>query len=378
MKLPGLKGVEPQRVAVTLYKKFQADAVTDYAAQLTYYLLFALFPFLVFLVTLIAYLPLGGAAQDLMGRLSAVMPHEAMGVLSEHMDNLLHQPKPHLLGFGIVVTLYSASRGADAFRKALNIAYDVHESRPFWKVNGVALVSTILGALFGLLGVAMIAAGGKAGEWVAEKVHLDKQFVFVWSWLRWPTTALVIMLVAALGYYLLPDVKQKFKYITPGSVLATVFWLLGTWAFGLYVSHFGNYNATYGSLGGVIILLTWLYLSSVIFMVGGEVNATIEHLSAGGKEAGARDFGEAPAPKAERPSASPPGAAANADLAHDAHAQNREAATQGELLGEPPHGRRRGEPTRAPFFRFWKRPQPLRGAYYDPGHDPDRDHRTRH
>jgi membrane protein len=364
MKLPGMKGLEPKAVATAVYKKFQADAVTDSAAQLSYYLLFALFPFLVFLVTLIAYLPLGGAVQDLMAKLQAVMPKEAAGLISDHLNSLLTKPKPHLLGLGVLMTLYSASRGADAFRKSLNIAYDVHESRPFWKVNGVAFLATILGSVFGLLGIAMIALGGKGGEWVATKVHLGKQFVVVWSWLRWPTTMLVIMFVAAVGYYLLPDVKQKFKYITPGSASATVLWLVGTWAFGIYVSHFGNYNATYGSIGGVIVLMTWLYISGVIFMVGGEMNAVIEHMSAEGKEVGAHDFGQAAPPKAQRPSAAPPGAAKSADLAHEVHASNRRAAHNGELTGK-----RQGQPTRAPFFRFWKRPQPLKGPYFDPNQD---------
>jgi membrane protein len=129
------------------------------------------------------------------------------------------------------------------------------------------------------------------------------------------------MTVAALSYYLLPDVKQEFKFITPGSVVGTLIWLLATWGFGGYVaSAFASYNVTYGSLGGVVVLLTWLYLSGFIFLVGGEINAILEHASSTGKAAGARAEGERPAPAAKRPSAMPPGAAKTAEVAEEAGA----------------------------------------------------------
>ena len=139
--------------------------------------------------------------------------------------------------------------------------------------------------------------------------------MLVWSWLRWPVTAVLIMLCAALAYYLLPDVEQKFKFITPGSVVGTLVWLLATWGFSEYAAHFGSYNVTYGSIGGVIVLLTWLYISGFIFLMGGEMNAIIEHAAPEGKDAGARAPGEAPPPPSERPSAVPVGAADTAAVA---------------------------------------------------------------
>jgi membrane protein len=126
--------------------------------------------------------------------------------------------------------------------------------------------------------------------------------------------------VVALAYYFLPDVEQKFRFITPGSVLGTLLWLLATWGFGQYVSSFANYNVTYGSLGGVIVLLTWLYLSGFIFVMGGELNAILEHAAMTGKAAGARAEGEKPAPPEERPSAMPPGAAKDAEVAKESGA----------------------------------------------------------
>jgi membrane protein len=207
------------------------------------------------------------------------------------------------------VTLYSASRGVDAVRKALNLAYDVKESRPFWKTEALAFGMTIGGAVAMVVAVGLLAAGGIAGFWLAEQLGIASEYVFVWSWLRWPVTALVIMSLAAVAYYVLPDVEQEFKFITPGSVLGTVSWLVATWGFTQYASHFGTYNITYGSIGGVIVMLTWFYISGFIFLMGGEINAIIEHASPEGKDSGARAPGEPPPPPDERPSHVPVGAA---------------------------------------------------------------------
>jgi membrane protein len=291
-----------------LYQHIQDHAIFDRAAQLSYYFIFALFPFLFFLVTLTAYLPLRNVIPMIMDRISDVMPDSALTVIKQQLVSLLQNPRPKLLTVGFVVSIWSASRGVDAIRSALNLAYDVKESRPYWKVQLLALLITIAGAVLFLISVAGFAMGGQLGLWLANKIHLGSEYLMMWSYLRWPITAFLIMLALALTYYLLPDVEQEFKFITPGSVLATVIWLLTTWGFTQYVAHFANYNAIYGSIGGVFILMTWLYISGLVFLLGGEVNAVIEHASSEGKEPGARAAGEAPAPLMERASSAPPGA----------------------------------------------------------------------
>ncbi len=303
--------------AKRLYEEYENDAVADSAAALSYYFVFALFPFLFFLATLTAFIPYvrqlrrpdpGARARDPARRRRSAL-------VETHLRELVENPRPRLLTVGLLATLYSASRGVDALRKTLNLAYDVKESRKWWRTELVAFGMTIGGALLVLVAVAALTAGGTAGFWLASRVGIAHQYVFVWSWLRWPVTALVIMLCAALAYYVLPDVKQKFKFITPGSVLGTLVWLLGTWGFSVYASHFGSYNVTYGSIGGVIVLLTWFYISGFIFLMGGEINAIIEHASPDGKDSGARAPGEAPPPASERPSAVPAGAADSASAA---------------------------------------------------------------
>lgn len=327
MRFPGGGRMRFKAFLKRLYEEYENDAVADSAASLAYYFVFALFPFLFFLTTLTAYVPYVRRSVDtILARAHAILPEQAVGLIDTHLRGLVENQRPRLLTLGLLATLYSASRGVDALRKTLNLAYDVKESRKWWRTELVAFGMTIGGALLVLISITLLTAGGSAGFWLARHVGIAHEYVIVWSWLRWPITALAMMLCAALAYYVLPDVKQKFKFITPGSVIGTLVWLVGTWGFSVYAGNFGSYNVTYGSIGGVIVLLTWFYISGFIFLMGGEMNAIIEHAAPDGKESGARAPGEAPPPKSERPSAVPPGAADSAAAA---------ARSKGGISGEP-------------------------------------------
>lgn len=310
--IPGFRGMPFGQFLRRLREELQTDTATDHAAQLSYYFLFSLFPFLFFLVTLAAYLPIEGAVDSLMERLQSVMPATAMALVRGHLDTLLGEGRPRLLTLGLAAAVWTASRGVDALRKALNMAYGVPESRPFWRTQGLAVLVTLVGTLLLLLSVAAFSLGGELGARLADRAHVGRQFAVLWSWLRWPFTAAVVMWVFALSYYVLPDVRQRFRYITPGSVLGTVVWLGASWGFTVYVEHFGRFNATYGSLGGVVVLLLWLYISGLAFIIGGEVNAILEHASADGKAPGTREEGELPPPVVEPPQ---PAAARSAEAA---------------------------------------------------------------
>ncbi len=293
------------------------DAVTDSAAQLSYYFIFALFPFLFFLATLTAYLPLQGAVEEMLARMAPFMPASAFELIAGHLMELILQPKPKLLTVGLVTSLWSASRGVDSFRKALNLAYDVKESRAFWRTQGLAFLLTFATVAMVVLALGAILLGGELSRAVFKWVGQGEPplFTAVLALTRWPVAAVAIMCNAGLSYYFLPDVKQRFKFIAPGAVLGSLVWLGATWAFTRYVESFGHFNVTYGSIGGVVVLLLWLYVSGLIFILGGEVNATLEQLSVEGKDRGARAPGEAPPPLEERPSISPPGAAKSAEVA---------------------------------------------------------------
>ena len=299
-----------------LYQKYEDNEVGDSAAAISYYLIFSLFPFLFFLATLIAYIPFARESTDaLLARARAILPSEAMGIVEMHLRGLMGRPRPHLLTLGLAAAVYSASCGVDALRKGLNLAYDVKESRPLWKTSLLAFGMTVGVGLLVLAVIALLVAGGSAGLWAARYLHIADEYVFLLRWIRWPIAAIAAALGSALIYYLLPDVEQKFKFITPGSAIGALAWFLASWGFGTYVSHFGSYNLTYGSIGGVIVLLTWFLITGFIVLMGGEMNAIVEQAAPDGKESGARAPDQAPPPPDQRPSAVPPGATKSAGVA---------------------------------------------------------------
>lgn len=299
-----------------VYQEYENHGVADSASVLSYYFVFALFPFLFFLATLAAYIPhVQSSLEPLLARARAFLPSQAMSLVETHVQGLVARPRPRLLTLGFIAAIYSASRGVDGVRKALNRAYDVKESRSFWKTEGLAFGMTVGGGLLVLVGIALLVVGGDAGFWLARHLHIGDAFVLVVRWIRWPVTALAITLGAALCYYVLPDVKQEFKFITPGSVIGTLVWFLASWGFSVYVAHFDSYNVTYGSIGGVIVLMTWFYITGFILLMGGEMNALIEASASTGKQRGARVPGETPPPPDERPSAMPAGAVDTASAA---------------------------------------------------------------
>ena len=299
-----------------LYQAYEDNEVGDSAAAIGYYFIFSLFPFLFFLATLIAYIPFArGSTDTLLARARAILPSEAMGIVEMHLRGLMGRPRPHLLTLGLAAAVYSASCGVDALRKGLNLAYDVKESRPLWKTELLAFGITVGGGLLVLVAIALLVAGGSAGLWAARYLHIADEYVIVLRWIRWPIVAIMITLGAAFSYYLLPDVEQKLKFITPGSVIGTSVWFLASWGFGAYVSHFGSYNLTYGSIGGVIVLLTWFLITAFILLMGGEMNAIVEQAAPDGKKRGARAPDQAPPPPDQHPSAVPPGATKSAGVA---------------------------------------------------------------
>jgi membrane protein len=166
--------------------------------------------------------------------------------------------------------------------RGLNIVYGVKESRPFWKTRGLALLMTIFASIVAIL-AAVVAIASPA---LANAIGGPIGTAIVW--LRLPFAGLLMMFLWATLYYVLPDVEQEFKFITPGSVMGVVVWVLASWAFSLYVTNFGKYEATYGSLGGIIVMLLWMWISSLALLLGAEVNAVIKHLSEDGKRAGAK------------------------------------------------------------------------------------------
>jgi membrane protein len=256
-----------------------------YAAALAYYILFALFPFLIFLIALLGFLNIPQFFDWLRTQAQNLLPQQAMDQVNQVINQLQDQ-RPGLLSFGIIAALWSASAGIRGVMNAMNVAYDVEEGRPAWKLYPLSILYTIGVAIIIILGVGLMVFGEGAANWLANQIGLGPLFVTLWNWVRWPIAVLLLMLAVATVYYVAPDVEQDFRFITPGSILAVIVWIAASLGFAFYVQNFADYSATYGSLGAIIILLFYFFISSAVLLFGAEVNATIEHHAPEGKEPG--------------------------------------------------------------------------------------------
>ncbi len=285
MAILDTRGVGALTLLKRTFKEFSNDDMSTYASALAYRALFSLFPFLLFLMALLGFLHLPEFFAWLREQASLVLPPVALDQVNPVIDQLQEQ-KGGLLSIGILVALWTASVGVRSLMNAMNKAYDVQEGRPSWKLALLSLVYTVGIAVMLLLAAGLMVIGPQVISWLAEQVGLKDVVVQLWSWLRWPIAVLLMMLVVAVLYYVAPDVEQEFRFITPGSVLAVIVWIVASVGFGIYVQNFGNYDATYGSIGAIIVLLLYFYISAAVLLLGAELNAVIEHASAEGKDPG--------------------------------------------------------------------------------------------
>jgi membrane protein len=258
-------------------QEFQRDDAPGLAAQLAYYLILALFPFILVLVTLMGTFGSEELASTVLGYFQQVMPEEAYTLIKEYTGDVISgdRPAPGLLSFGILLTLWSASGAFAALINALNRAYDVQETRPFWKVRGIAILMTLGLSVLILVGVLLLVVGEPIGRTIANVFGLGEIFELAWNIARWPVALFFMVFTVALLYYFAPDVNQPFRWITPGGLIGVVLWVLASVAFSFYVNNFGSYDKTYGSIGVVIILLLYLYISSLTVLFGAELNSVL-------------------------------------------------------------------------------------------------------
>jgi membrane protein len=273
-------------LAKRTYNEALADNCLGLAAQLAYYFFLALFPALLFVVALISFIPVQGLLEAITGMLGRVAPDEVLKLVQTQIVKIAQDKDGGLLTLGMFGTIWSTSSGVNAIIDTLNQAYGIREGRPWWKVKAIALGLTVALALFIVIAFALVLVGPTAAEKLAVWAHLGPVFEWTWKIVQWPIIFSMIAFAFAIIYYFAPDAEQEWVWITPGSVFATVLWLVISLGFKFYVSRFGSYNATYGAIGGVIVTMVWLYVSSLAVLVGAELNAEIEHASPYGKEPG--------------------------------------------------------------------------------------------
>lgn len=290
-----LRGLTIKELATRVFNEANNDDIWGRAAQLSYYFLLALFPLLLFLTAILGYF-VGEDAQlrdNLLGYLGQVLPGDAYRLVRTTVIEVTEASGGGKISFGILAAVWAASNGMGAICDTLNAAYNVKESRPWWKSRLVAIGLTISIAVLIISALVLILYGHNIASAIARRFRLGDAFELAWGVMQYPIVIFFVLLAFGMIYYFAPNLKTKsWHWITPGAVVGVVLWLLVSFGFNLYLSYFNSYSATYGTLGAVIILMLWFYFTGLAILIGGEVNSELENAAAESGDPTAKKSGE--------------------------------------------------------------------------------------
>jgi membrane protein len=296
-----LGGLGPITLGKRVWAEMNHDNIFYQGAALSYYFLLALFPMLLFLTSLMGLI-MGQNPQfqdQLYAYIARVMPGDASSLVTKTVHEITTQTGGWKLALGLIGALWSASSGMSALGTALNASYDVTEGRPWWKRQSTFLLLTIAVALLVVAALVIVLFGGRLAEFTGAHLHLGDVTVFAWKIAQWPVALFFVVFCFALIYYFAADLEHaKWYWITPGSVIGVLLWIAASAGFKVYLNYFNSYARTYGSLAGVVVLMLWFYITGLALLVGGEINAEIEHAAAEHGRADAKAPGEKEAPAA--------------------------------------------------------------------------------
>jgi membrane protein len=268
------------------FRETISDDAQGLASQLAYYFFLALFPALLCVLAIASFFPLQHFTDNVVTALAPFAPQEMIAIIRDQMIKIAEGNHGGLLTIGVLGALWSSSSAMVSVIGAMNRAYDIDESRPWWKVRRTAIVLTIVLSIFVVVAFTLIVVGPQLADFLGRHFGFSVAFVWTWKIVQWPLSFALVAFGIGLIYYFAPDAEQYWVWITPGSLVATTLWLLGSLAFRFYAVNFGNYEATYGAIGGVILLLLWFYLSGLVIVIGAEMNAELEHASPWAKAPG--------------------------------------------------------------------------------------------
>jgi membrane protein len=249
------------------------DDITALAAQVTYYLLLSFFPFLLLLLSMIGYSDLN--SNDVLIYLSQVMPESAFDLIYTTVIDVFDSKTGNLLSLSLIGLIWSGSSGFRAIIKGLNKAYDEKETRPYWKTLLISICFMIGLALIIISAVALVVFGQTIGVLIVEKFNVSSKFILNWDIIRYLVTLCGMVFIFAALYHFTPCRRLTWKEVFPGATFSTLGWLFSSLGFAYYVNNFNNYSSVYGGIGGVIVLMLWLYITSIIILIGGEINAQL-------------------------------------------------------------------------------------------------------
>ncbi len=282
-------GLTTRQLAERVRAAIDRDEVFDRAAALAYYFLLALLPLLFVALSILGTVAHGNPQfrQQLITYMSSIMPGQASQVISQSLEEIMRANGGATISLGLLAALWTASGGMTAVQQALNATHDVRESRKYWVAKGVALWLTAAVSALVVVALVLILYGPAIANAIFGTVGLANVVGWIWKIVQWPVAVFFVILAIELMYYAAPDVhKREWQWLTPGSVLGVAVWLLASFAFRVYLSFFNSYSKTYGSLGVLVILMLWFYITGFAILAGSEVNAEIMNAEEGGRLGG--------------------------------------------------------------------------------------------
>jgi membrane protein len=273
MNIQWLGRLTLKELATRTWRETNEDKILGHAAELAYYFLLALFPMLIFLTSLVGFLP--SLREAIFTALARFVPGDAMRLMSDTLSDATRHRGGGLISFGVLGALWAASGGVAAVMGTLNAAYDAREERSIWKVRLIAVCLTITLALLVVGGTALVMFGDRLAAWLSAQLGMGTALTVVWSAVHYLGGGALLFLGLELIYYFGPNVEQGWKWVTPGAVFAVVSMVVASLLFSLYLRFAPDYSATYGSLGAVVVLMLWLYLMGAVILIGGEINSEI-------------------------------------------------------------------------------------------------------
>jgi len=288
-----LGGLTPWQLLKRLYHEIDEDEVLTRSAALAYYFVSALFPMIFFLMAILGLFAQSHDLQSgLLGYAARFMPPDAYNLLQKVLREITQSSTGFKLALGLVLSLWSGSGGVSSIIDALNRCYHVKENRPWWKKQMTSLGLTIALSALTIVALVIILYGGDIAKFVGAHTGLSTPLVMIWRIVQWPVALAFVVIAFALLYYWGPDAEQQWQWITPGSLVGVLLWIGASLGFRVYLHFFNSYSKSYGSLGAVIVLLLWLYISGVAILLGGEINSEIENAAALRGHSEAKEPGE--------------------------------------------------------------------------------------
>ncbi|MCI0664340.1 MAG: YihY/virulence factor BrkB family protein [Acidobacteria bacterium] len=263
-------------VAVRIWNKIFEDEIFGRAAQLAYYWLFSIFPFLILLTSLISDAPVPKDTERLLYELRRTIPREAYDLVYQTFHDMTGQEGHGFLSFSFLLVIWAASTGMSAVISSLNKTFEVQNSRSWWMERILAILLTLGLAIFITAALILMFFDKYIYDFLLKQYGDSSIFPTIWSLAQWPVTIFLVLFAVEMVYYFAPNIKQKWELFTPGAIFALICWLVISYGFRYYVTNFANYNFLYGALGGLMVLMIWLYLMGVAILSGGVINSVMK------------------------------------------------------------------------------------------------------